>query len=68
MQRSEILVVEPIGQRNESIVPTVIAGFAATDEQQRRAPGIEGVEYPQRAPSMLHAELTQMPMSGTGDA
>ena len=62
-----MLVVEPIGERNEFIVPAALAGLVAADEQKRRSPGIERIQHSERSSAMLDAQLAEVPMPRTDD-
>ena len=55
-----MLVVEPVGGGHVLLVLAVPARLVAADQQDRRAPRIEGVEHPEWAALVLDPELAQV--------
>ena len=55
--------VNPVGNRNEHVVPSPIAGFVSAYEQQRHAAWIKCVKHAQRSPAMLDPKLAHMPVA-----
>ena len=43
-QLIQVLVIEPIGDRNELLMPAIIAGFVAAQKKNGRMERIEGVQ------------------------
>ena len=56
-------VVQPVGNGDMHVVPSLIAGFAAADQQDRTAARIERVKNAVRAAFMLDAQLAQVIVS-----
>jgi hypothetical protein len=63
-----VFVIEPVGERDEFLIPAVVARLVATNEQYCSPPGIECVQDPQRAATMLDAKLAEVPMPRAPDA
>src|SRR6266568_496435 len=61
-EQNEVLVVEPVRQRNELLIPTVVSGLVASDQQDRDAARIESIEHPIRTSRVLNAKLAHMSM------
>ena len=60
-------VVQPVCTGDVHVVPTLIAGFVATDQQNRTAARIERVKNAVRAAFVLDAQLAQVIVSGAVD-
>jgi hypothetical protein len=60
LQSCEMLVIEPVRNWNEFLVPAIVARFVAPDEQDRASPWIEGLEDSVRAAGMLDARFLHM--------
>ena len=63
-----MFVIEAVSHRDIYSIPAIIACLVATDQQYRRAPGVERIERPERSPTMLGPQLSHMPVTGTIDA
>ena len=63
-----MFVVEPIGNRNLSFVPPLVARLVASDQQNRHSQGIECVESSQRPSLVLNPQFAHMSMPGTNYA
>src|ERR1035437_2001005 len=59
----KIVLVELICQRYLFLVPAVIAGFVATEQQKSYAARIKNVKHPVGVSLVLHAQLTQSGMA-----
>ena len=62
-----MFVVESVRHRYIDVVPAVISSLVATDQQNRTAARIEGVERSIGAAFGLRPELTHMTVSGAID-
>src|SRR5471030_2891799 len=61
----KVVVIKAICQRYISLVPAVIAGFVAAQQQDRHAARIENIEHPVGAPLVLGAQFAYYGMAGT---
>ena len=52
-----MLVVQVVGHWNVHFIEPVVPRLVTADEQDRRSPGVEGVEYPDRPAACLHSKL-----------
>src|ERR1017187_7797717 len=59
----KVVVVKLICQRYVLLVPTVVAGFVATQQQKRHAARIENVEHPVGVSLVLHPQLPHSGMA-----
>src|ERR1035437_4772879 len=57
--------VNLVGQGHELFIPTRLAGFVASDQQDRGTPGIEGKENPIGPSLVLTAKFTHIRKPGT---
>jgi hypothetical protein len=39
-----MLVVQPVRQGDVGLVPAIVPGLVAADQEERRAPGVESIE------------------------
>jgi hypothetical protein len=58
----KVLVVEPVRERNEFVIPAVLTRIVTADEQHRSATRIKRVHDPERATTMLDAKLAEASM------
>src|SRR6266567_4406803 len=63
----QVLIVEPVCDGDENLVPTAIAGFVAADQQESISVWIERIENPVWTPFMLNPQLPHMPMAASSD-
>jgi hypothetical protein len=52
-----MVVVQPVHQGDISLVPWIVPSLLAADQEDRRAPGVEGIQDAVRPTGMLHPEL-----------
>jgi hypothetical protein len=67
-QHRHVLVVEPVRQRHELLVPAIVARLVSANQQDRRSTRIERVEHAVRAASMLDTKLAHVRVPGARDA
>src|SRR5438128_593796 len=60
LQSCEILVVESVRNRNELLIPAIVARLVAPDEQDRASPWIEGIEDSVGAARLLDSQFLHM--------
>ena len=60
-------VVDLVGHRDESLIPSVVSGLVAADQEHRCPPRIECVQYPIRSPGMLDSQLPHVIVTGSLD-
>src|SRR5262245_34824691 len=64
----QMLVIQPVRQGDVSLVPPIVPGLVAADQQDRRAPGVEGIEDAVGPSGVLHPELPHVRVPRGGDA
>jgi hypothetical protein len=64
---SEVLIVQPIRDRNPDFVPALVAHFVITEEQDRHPTWVKGVEDPQGMAAMLYSQFPEKTMTRSGD-
>jgi hypothetical protein len=62
-----MLIVKIIGDGYEYLIETIIACFVATNQQNRGAERIEGVEHPDGLSAALNPQFAHMAMARTLD-
>jgi hypothetical protein len=62
-----MLIVKIVGYGHEYLVETIIAGLAATNQQNRGAERIKGVEHPDGLSAALNPQFAHMAMARTLD-
>src|SRR5438552_2454307 len=67
-QLLKVLVVEIIGHGYVFLVPAIVPGLVATEQQDRGAPRVEGIQHPVRISAMLHSQFAHMTMPGRFDS
>jgi hypothetical protein len=63
-----MLVVQPVRQGDVGRVPLIVPGLLATDQEDRRAPGVEGIEDAVGPAGVLHPELAHVRVPRRSDA
>jgi hypothetical protein len=64
----QMFVVQPVRQRDGGLIPPIVPSLLAADQEDRRAPGIEGVEEAVGPASVLHPELAHVGVPRGSDA
>jgi hypothetical protein len=54
--------------RDENVIPSVVSGLVAANQQDRGSPRIECVQYTKRSPGMLDTQFPHVIVSGRLDA
>jgi len=67
-QHCNVLVIEPVRQRHELLVPAIVAGLVPADQQNRCSARIECVEHTVRTAAVLHAQLAHVRVPRARDA
>src|ERR1022692_732914 len=60
--------VDLVGHRDESVIPSVVSGFVAADQEYRGPPRIERIQYPIWSPGVLDSQLPHVFVFGRLDA
>lgn len=63
-----MLVVEPVGERNQAFVEAVVTDLVTADEQNGTTPRIERVEHTKRVSAMLDPKLPHVRVPRTHHA
>src|SRR5436190_17805710 len=63
----QVLVIEPIGDRDELFVEPLVTGLVAANEQDRSPPRIERIEDAQRPAAALYPQFAHMRMTRSHD-
>ena len=67
MECSEVLIVQPIRDRNPDFVPALVAHFIITEEQDRHPAWVKGVEDPQGVAAMPYPQFSEMARARGGN-
>ena len=62
-----MLVIKPVRDRDEPLVPPVVARLVTSDEQERTALGIESVKHPVGPSGMLDDQFLHVGMFRAGN-
>ena len=55
-----MLVIQPIRQGDVSLIPPIVPGLLAADQEDRHAPGVEGIQDAVGPAGVLHPELAHV--------
>ena len=61
------LVLQPVGQGDRGFIPPIVPGLVAADQEDRRAPGVKGLEDAGGPAGVRHPELPHVRMARRGD-
>src|SRR5215218_5888615 len=63
----QMLVVQPVRQGDGGLVPPIVPGLLTADQEDCRAPGVEGIEDAVGPAGVLHPELAHVRVPRRGD-
>lgn len=63
-----MLIVQPVRDGDNHVVPSVVARLVAADERQRNPARVKRIQHPIRAPAVLNAQLAHVLVLRLSDA